>query len=131
MKDTIKQTIYEVEKLAVKFKKKLKRNDIDFNIQVSLSTTDPGQIYYALQFTSVAEGVAPITFIKKTPEDLITAVQAQLDSIDTAAVEKAYHESQINHAKRTITFHEERIEEIDKEKDEPQEGEVVQNGKSE
>lgn len=125
MTDTIKKTIYDAEKLAIKFKKKLKRNDVEFNIQISLSSTDPGQIYYALQFTSVADGVAPITFIKKSPEELIAAIEAQLENIDTDQVEKTYHESQINHAERTIKFHKERIEEIDKEKDEPREGEVV------
>lgn len=129
MKDNIKQTIYEVEKLAIRLKKKAKRNDLDFSVQVSLSTADPGQIYYALQLTPVADGVAPMTFIKKSPEELIEAIKAQLDNIDEVAIEKAYHEAQIAHAKRTITFHEERIDEITTKDEEPQEGEVVEDGK--
>lgn len=125
MADTIKKTIYDAEKLANKFRKKLKRNDVEFNIQISLSSADPGQIYYALQFTSVADGVAPITFIKRSPEELISSLETQLEKIDTDEIEKTYHESQINHAERTITFHKERIEEINKAKNEPQEGELV------
>lgn len=114
MTDTIKSTILKAEKLAIKYKKKVKRNDIDFRIQVSLSSADPGVIYYALQFTSLAEGVAPVTFLKANAEEFIEAIEAQLKIIDDTAVEVAYHEAQIYHAKRNIKFHEERIEEITK-----------------
>lgn len=125
MADNIKQTILKAEKLAIKLKKKLKRNDLDFSIQVSLSSADPGKIYYALQLTPVADGVAPMTFIKSDPDKLIEAIEAQLEKVDTAAVEIAYHEGQINHAKRTITFHQERIDEIKQDGDGIQEAEIV------
>ena len=125
MADNIKQTILKAEKLAIKLKKKLKRNDLDFSIQVSLSSADPGKIYYALQLTPVADGVAPMTFIKSDPDKLIEAIEAQLEKVDTAAVEVAYHEGQINHAKRTITFHQERIDEIKQDGDGIQEAEIV------
>lgn len=128
MKDNIKQTIYEVEKLAIKLKKKVKRNDLEFTIQVSLSTVDPGQIYYSLRFTSMVDGVAPMTFIKKSPEDLVEALKAQLDNLDEEAVERAYHAAQIEHASRTITFHEERLEEMITLKQGVPEAEIVEDG---
>ena len=131
MTDNIKQTILKAEKLAIKIKKKLNRNDVDFSVQVSLSSADPGKIYYALQLTPLADGTAPITFIKTDADKFIEAIEAQLENLDTEAVEVAYHEGQINHAKRTITFHQERIDEIKNEDKEPVEGEVIDNGKSE
>ena len=125
MTDTVQQTMKKAERLAIKIKKKINRNDLDFSVQTSISTADPGQIYYAMQITSVAEGVAPMTFIDKDPVKFIEKIEAQVGNIDEKVIEKAYHEAQIAHAKRTIKFHEERIEEITADDSELQEGEIV------
>lgn len=131
MADNIKQTMQKAEKLAMKIKKKARRADIDYSVQVSMSSTDPGVIYYALQLTPLADGLAPMTFIKKTPEDLITAIEAQIDNLDEAYIEKAYHEAQITHAERTIKFHQERIVQIQEEQNAPKEAEIVEDVKAE
>ena len=111
----------EAEKLAIRIKKKLKRNDLDFTVQVSLSSNDPGKIYYATQITPVAEGIAPMTFIAPNGDELIAKLKDALDNkLDPEQVEKAYHESQIHHANRTIKFHEERIKEIEEPEEEEQ-----------
>lgn len=122
MSDTIKQTMLKAEKLAIKIKKKIKRNDLDFSVQVSLSSQDPGKIYYALQITPVAEGIAPMTFIKQSEEEFIEAIEAQLENLDAQVIEESYHESQIAHAKRTITFHEERIKSMKEQATEENDG---------
>lgn len=131
MADNIKQTMQKAEKLAMKIKKKARRADVDYSVQVSMSSTDPGVIYYALQLTPLADGLAPMTFIKKTPEDLITAIEAQIDNLDEAYIEKAYHEAQITHAERTIKFHQERIVQIQEEQNAPKEAEIVEDVKAE
>lgn len=114
MTDTIKTTLLEAEKLAIKIKKKAKRNDLDFTVQVSISSNDPKQTYFAAQITPFAEGIAPQTFIAKTGEELINKMQAALDGkVSPSQIERAYHESQIAHAKRTIEFHESNIKTID------------------
>lgn len=112
MNDSIKQTMAKAEKLAIKIKKKIKRNDLDYSVQVSMSTSDPGQLYYALQITPVAEGIKPMTFIDKSPTAFIEKIEARLEDIDAEKIEIAYHESQIAHAKRTIEYHEESIKEL-------------------
>ena len=120
MKD-IKEVMLKAEKLAVKIKKKVKRNDLDFSVQVSVSSQDPKKIYYALQITPIAEGIAPMTFIDSDADEFIAKIERQLENLDPNLIEKEYHKAQITHAKRTITFHEERITEIDKENEEPKE----------
>lgn len=131
MADNIKQTIQKAEKLALKIKKAAHRADLDYSIQVSMSSADPGVIYYALQLTPLADGLAPMTFIKKTPEDLITAIEAQLENLDEAYIEKAYHEAQVTHAERTIKFHQERIAQIQEQENAPKEAEIVEDVKAE
>lgn len=120
MKD-IKEVMQKAERLAIKIKKKIKRNDLDFSVQVSVSSQDPGTVYYALQITPVAEGIAPMTFIDPDADKFIEKIEKQLENLDPTMVEKEYHKAQITHAERTITFHKERITEIDKENEEPKE----------
>lgn len=114
MADTIKNTLFAAEKLAIKIKKKARRNDLDFTVQVSVSSNDPKSVYYAAQITPFAEGIAPQTFIAKSGQELLDKMQAALDGkVSPSDIERAYHESQITHAKRTIEFHEGNIKAID------------------
>lgn len=119
MVDTIKNTLLEAEKLAVKIKKKAKRNDLDYSIQISVSAADPKTIYYAAQITPMAEGIAPQTFIAKDGDQLLKKMQDALDlKMSASQIEKAYHEAQMKHAERTVAYHKESIEKLDKEENE-------------
>lgn len=105
----------KIEKLVVKLRNKMKRADLDYLVQISIDSTQPAHINYAASITSPAKGLAPVAWVKDSAEELIEAVKLATKGIDYDAIEKAYHEAQIEACKRTILGHEERIKEMEEE----------------
>lgn len=102
----------KIEKALLKLRNKIKRADLDYTVQISINSTDPGTVTYAAQLTSPARGLAPVTFIKSSAEELIADIKAATKELNYDEIEKAYHEAQIEACKRTIEGHEERIKAI-------------------
>lgn len=117
MSDVLAQNLRKVEKAMVKLKNNLNRADIDYTVQASISSTDPTVTRYAAQMTPPANGLAPITFIAASPEELVEKIKLAAKGINYKTVEIAYHKGQIEACKRTIQGHEERITEVEKEDD--------------
>lgn len=113
--DNIKTTMLKAEKLAIKIKKQLKRYDLDYTIQVSVNSTRPNKISYALQITPPAEGLGPVTFVTHDDaKEFLEKIEAQTRKIDIEFVEIAYHEAQIKSSEHNIELHKNRIEELKK-----------------
>lgn len=111
--DNIPQSLKKIEVATVKLIKKLpKRPDVDYTVQVSINSTRPKHVDWAVQITPPAQGLAPITLIGSTPESLIERLKEYEGAIDYDLVETAWHNAQIKSAERTIEFHKERIERI-------------------
>lgn len=114
MADTTLTKLKQAEKALVKLRNKIKRADLDYTVQVSISSTDPQTVVYAAQMTSPANGLAPVTFLSNTsPEDLIEKIKEATKHIDYDAVEIAYHKAQMEACDRTKQGHEERINQIE------------------
>lgn len=111
--DNIPQSLKRIEVATVKLIKKLpKRPDVDYTVQTSINSTRPKTVDWAVQITPPAQGLAPITLIGKTPESLIERLTEYAKYIDYDEVEVAWHKAQVDAAKRTIDFHEERVQRI-------------------
>jgi hypothetical protein len=102
-----------VERAIVRLRNKVGRSDLDYTVQVSISSTDPTVLSYAAQMTAPANGLAPVTFIEKTPEELIKKIREATKHINYDEIEKAYHKAQIEACHRTIQGHQDRITELD------------------
>lgn len=111
-KDIFDAELKKIEKVVLKLRNKMKRADIDYTVQLSRNSADPGKIRYAVSMTAPANGLAPVVFIADTSEELIRQVKESAKNIDYAAIEIAYHEAQIKSCERTIIGHQERIEAI-------------------
>lgn len=122
--------LQKLEKLAIKLVNKLKRRDLDYTIQASINSTDRTVVRYAVQITSPANGLMPITFIGLTPEELFDKIKVATKNIDYDKVEEAYHEAQILACERTIQGHKERIEEIKNPPKDNNKEEVVEDEQS-
>lgn len=101
----------ESKNLFEEFKKKAKIKDLKYTAQIS-ETQDDEKPVYALQFTNVADNLAPVTFIDKKPDGVINKVQSFLENMDYDAVEIKYHEAQAYHAQETAKRHLKMIETI-------------------
>lgn len=112
-----KQTLTElqkVEKAMNKLRNKLKRADLDYTVQVSITSIAPTEIVYAAQMTALANGLRPATFIShESIDDLVSQIKGFTETLDQVVLEKAYHEGQIIAARNTILGHEDAIKELE------------------
>ena len=118
MSKTYEAELRQLEKEARKLRNSLKRNDLEYTVQVSIKSDSPGMINYALSMPSPAAGLAPIMFLTTSIEDLSTIIKAAQKKFDPALVERSYHEAQIEACKNTIKGHEGRLQDMDKEENE-------------
>lgn len=116
-KNELNEKLKKIEAVTVKLINKLPRHDVDYTVQVSINSTRPRHIDWAVQITPPAEGLAPITFIKDTAEELIETIKLSTKTINYKEVEKAWHNAQILSCNRTIKYHEERILDLEKEEE--------------
>lgn len=103
----------ETRSLYEKFKKKAKIKDLKYTAQISVSQDDDKPVY-AVQFTNVADNIAPVTFIDKAPDVVIGKIQTFLKDMNYDYVEVKYHEAQAYHAQETAKRHLKIIEDIQK-----------------
>jgi rubrerythrin len=101
----------QIEELYKKFKKQAKIKDLKYICQISKSQDDK-EIVYAVQFTNIATSIAPVTFLGKTPEEVINKVSDFVKDKDYDFVEIKYHEAQAYHANETAKLHLDMIEKI-------------------
>lgn len=112
--NNVREQLLKLEKHAKKIlRKSLKDNTLDYTIQFSVSSMEPGKVKYATQISSPAKGVQPITFIFDTFEDLEASLKAAIDGIDRRKVERTFHEARIDTYKSKIEQHENRIKVLD------------------
>lgn len=105
----------ELEKLTKRvIRKSLKDNTLDYTVQFTMSSTDPGKVQYAAQISSPAAGVQPIYFVFDTFNDLKASLEAAEKNLNRKEVEKVFHQNRINKYKERIQAHEERVVQIDK-----------------
>lgn len=110
----IRGSLRELEKLVKKIlRKSLKDNTLDWSVQCTISSLEPGKVKYAAQISSPAKGVQPITFIFDKFEDLKNALAEAETEIDKTKVELIFHKSRINTYKSKIESHEARVKEIE------------------
>lgn len=101
----------ELEKNAKKIlRKSLKDNTLDYTIQFTVSSMEPGVVKYACQISSPSRGVEPITFIFDSYKDLEASLKEAQKEISKKDVELKFHESRVNTYKNKIKQHEARME---------------------
>lgn len=94
-------------------RKSLKDNTLDYTVQYSVSSLDPGKIKYAAMISSPNKEVQPILFSFDSNEMLEQALLEAEKEYSPQKVEIAFHESRINTYKSKIEQHEARKAELE------------------
>lgn len=110
--DNIPASLRKIEVRIFKLIKKLKAGRLDYTVQVSIHSLRPTHVSWAAQITEPADGLAPISFIRDSADELLEAIKEFEKSNDINAVEIAYHEAQIGNAEKAIDAHKNAIEQI-------------------
>lgn len=99
-----------LEKLVKKLiRSTLKNNTLDYTVQATMSSLNPGKLEYAAQISSPAQGVQPITFIYDDFNTIKSALELAIEELDEDKVEVAFHENRINMYKNKIEQHQDRV----------------------
>lgn len=101
--------------LVNKIVKKLGRADLEYTIQASISSIHPDKVVYCAQIEAPANGLAPLTWICDSKEELIKKLTLSEKGLDQKAIEKAYIEAEIKRAKEKQEFFEEKLLELSEE----------------
>ena len=101
----------EVQKLVMKILKGLKNNTLDWTFQISTGSIHPEKPSYAVMISSPADGIQPITWVCEDYKELVKQLEIASKHLDVEAVERAWHQSEIERGKRLIKYHEEYLSE--------------------
>lgn len=106
--------LLSLEKLANKvIRKSLKNNTLDYTIQFTMSSLEPGKVKYACQITSPAQGVQPITFIFDDYKTLESALKKAAKDLNPREVEIAFHDNRINTLRNKADQHQARKDQLE------------------
>lgn len=123
--NTARQQLLELEKLTKKvIRKSLKNNTLDYTVQITISSLDPGKLQYAAHISSPASGVSQITFVYDTFDLLLTALQEAEKKFNPEKVEIAFHQNRMNVYKSKISQHEQRVKVLESPDYDPSDEEV-------
>lgn len=119
MEDKTKKSLLEAEKLVMKIKKKVKRNDLDYTVQAVLDSTMPSTVRFAVRITPINEATGPMIFVANTGKELLEKIQYRLDNgLDETEIQKDFHKFTIANINKTIEYHEEALKKLEEEEQE-------------
>lgn len=104
----------EARKLVNKILKNLGRNDLDYTVQVSISSMDTARITYSCQIQSPNNVLQPITFIKYSAEELLESLRIASENLNQDEVAIAWHEAEKARSENFAKYHQEKIDELRK-----------------
>jgi len=112
--NNVKEQLQTLEKIVKKIlRKSLKDNTLDYTVQITTSSLEPGKIKYAAQISAPAKGVQPITFIYDNYEMLKASLEESEKELSKKKVEITFHQSRINSYNNKVKQHEERMKQLE------------------
>lgn len=111
----MEKELKESRNLVNKIIKNLNRNDLDWTVQISISSVRPDMVNYCCQIEAPANGLQPITWVCDSYEKLRDSLKVAVKGLNPEEVEKAWHKAEIERAEALIKYHKESLEKDEKE----------------
>lgn len=109
--NSAREQLLKLEKLVKKvIRKSLKNNTLEYTVQITTSSLEPGKLKYAAHISSPAAGVQPVTMVFDNYALLEAALEEAVTEFNPQKVELAFHESRVNSYKNKIAQHEQRMD---------------------
>ena len=104
----------ELRKLVNQILKNLNRNDLDWTVQVSISSLESRGLTYSCQIQSPSNALQPVTFIKKSYKELKEALEVAAKELNTDQVSLAYNNAEIKRSKEKLDYHKKEAKALEK-----------------
>ncbi len=105
------QTLEKLVKRIIR--KSLKNNTLDYTVQISISSPDPGDVKYSAMISSPASGVQPILLSYDSYDLLLAALKEAEKEYNPRSIEIAYHDNRINTFEHKAAQHKARKEKLE------------------
>lgn len=121
--DTVAESVLQLEKLVRKvIRVAFKDNTLDYTVQISTSSLEPGKVKYGFMINGLKKEIQPIAMSYYSYADCKAVLEGLLLEVNPVEVEKMFHQGRINVYNHAISSHQERLEEIEKNGLEPDDG---------
>jgi hypothetical protein len=121
--NTVAKSVLELEKLCRKvIRLAFKDNTLDYTVQISTTSLEPGKVKYGFMINGLKKEIQPIAMSYYTYEECKVALEGLLKEVNPLEVEKSFHKGRINVYTNAISSHQERLDKIEKDGLEPEDG---------
>jgi len=110
----VAENVLELERLVKKvIRKSFKDNTLDYTVQISVSSLEPGKVKYGFMINGLKKEIQPIAMSYYSYKDCKAVIEGLLDEVDQVELEKLFHQGRINVYKNAISSHEDRLKQIE------------------
>lgn len=110
----IKQNMLDLERLIKKvIRKGFKDNTLDYTVQISISSMEPGKVKYGFMINGLKKEIQPIALSYYSYQDCKNVLEGMLKEVNPLEVEMSFHQGRINVYTNAISSHEERLKYIE------------------
>jgi hypothetical protein len=111
----VDECVLNLEKLCRKvIRVGFKDNTLDYTVQISATSLEPGKVKYGFMINGLKKEIQPIALAFTNYEDCKAVLEGMLNEVNPLEVEKMFHKGRINVYSHAISSHQERLDKIEK-----------------
>lgn len=126
--NAVDECVLQLEKLCRKvIRLAFKDNTLDYTVQISATSLEPGKVKYGFMINGLKKEIQPIALSFYTYEECKSVLEGLLQEVSPLEVEKMFHKGRMNVYKNAISSHQERLDKIEKDGLEEDDGIVMED----
>ena len=102
----------ELRSKVQKILRNIKNANCDWTLQISLNSTEPNKVKYCCMIHIPTEGIAPITWVCDSFEELEQGLDKAVKELNADMVQIAWHQAELKKVENMKKYHEDSIKQI-------------------